>query len=171
MCCTQRCVSEVPRTFDAIVAALGNNPAYLHDPHYDVLTRNRAADELFDQFGEQRQGCANLLLFMFLDPAAGWLCNRAHYARLMGAHFRLIHDRTPGDRALEALVAKLKAVSPEFRTYWDYHEVLPRGAAVKTFDHPRFGALSFTSSTLQAPDAPGLSLCVYIAHPGQAALG
>ena len=162
---------KVPESFEAIVTAQGANPAYVHDPGYDVLLRNRAADELFEGFGERQLGRANLLLYMFLHPAAHILQEREHHIRRMVAQFRLFHDRMGASRKLAELSTELQACSPEFRSLWEYHEVLPCGVGVKRFDHPQRGPLTFTYASLQAAEAPGLFLALYIAMPEQPAAG
>lgn len=74
------------------------------------------------------------------------------HARHLVSDLRAVAGRRAGDPAVEGLVARLAAASPEFRTLWAEHEVAVRRADRKILLHPRVGALLMDCETLVTPD-------------------
>jgi hypothetical protein len=127
-----------------------------------VLAANPIADALFGQF----QFARNLMLLVFLDPAA-----RSFYAdwRAIAANsvagFRLAHGIAPDDPRVRAVLAQLLEHSGEFRDLWANHDARGKALDSKTFEHSGVGALELTMQTFDVRAAAGQQLVVYQAQP------
>jgi transcription regulator MmyB-like protein len=64
-------------------------------------------------------------------------------ARLMVAKFRADSARNLGDPSFEELISALRGASPEFRKWWNRHEVAGSGEGRKELVHPTVGRMSF----------------------------
>jgi len=108
---------------------------------------------LYPQLPEEDR---NVLTWMLSDPAAqlrfgpGW----ADEAQRMVAQFRATHDLWARDPAFEALMARLRAGSPEFVAWWESRDVRRSMAGQKVFYYPDHGPLRFEYVTFQANTIP-----------------
>lgn len=86
----------------------------------------------------------NLVWLTFMDPSRRELMTdwEAH-ARHVVAKFRADAAKHIGDPAFEELIGSLRASSPEFRKWWQRHEVGAAGAGRKELQHPVVGRLVF----------------------------
>lgn len=105
----------------------------------------------------------------FADPGERMLHAAVDHDRLSrsyAAALRVAAGRHPDDRRTRQLVGRLLAVSPEFATRWEDHDVSWRpGTEPKHFDHPEVGGLELDCDTLIA-DGGSQMLLVYTAEPG-----
>jgi transcriptional regulator with XRE-family HTH domain len=146
-----------------LMEAWPDNPALVLGRTYDVLARNRLGAALFAPFTHSD----NLLLNMFLDPAARrFYADWSHAAVNTVAGFRLQSGALPGDPRARHLVRHLTQESPEFARMWARQEARGKSAEVKTFVHPGVGRLTLRMQTLDVRSAPGQQLVVYLAEPG-----
>lgn len=161
---TERVLFEreaVPEPLRQLVDEL-RQPAYITGRRWDVLTWNRAADQLFG-FGRLLQEDRNILIFLLTKPAArklfghGW----AEQAKRVVAQFRTSHDLAAGDPAFVDLLTRLRQGCAEFAGWWQDHEV--RGAALgtKLIKHPTKGVLRLAHASFQSNDNPSLRLVIY----------
>lgn len=145
-----------------MVASLAQ-PAYVTGRRWDVLAWNAAAAGVITDFGQLPEEDRNVLTWMLTDPSArlrfgpGW----ADEAQPMVAQFRDIHDLWARDPAFEALMARLRAGSPEFVAWWESHDIRRSMAGQKVFYYPDRGPLRFEYVTFQANDDPALKLAIY----------
>jgi transcriptional regulator with XRE-family HTH domain len=153
-------IERVPETIRRMITNL-NAPAYVTGRRWDLLTWNRAADEVF-AFSRFAEGERNVLLGMLTDPrmrklfGAGW----AEEARRMVAQFRATHDVWAGDPAFVALLEQLQR-SSEFRRWWKAHDIRATASGRKSLHHPEEGLLVFEHASFQANDDPALKLVIY----------
>jgi transcriptional regulator with XRE-family HTH domain len=146
-----------------LMDAWPDNPALVLGRNYDVLARNRIGSALFEGFTHS----LNLLLNMFLDPAArSFYADWAHAAVNTVAGFRLASGETPHDPRARHLVRDLVSQSPEFARIWSRQEARGKSAEVKTFIHRDVGRLTLRMQTFDVRSAPGQQLVVYHAEPG-----
>lgn len=140
-----------------------NQPAYVTGRRWDVLAWNRAAIEVFTDFGRLAEEDRNILLYMLTDSGArrlfgpGW----AEEARRMVAQFRATHDLWAADPAFLELLERLRRGCPEFAPWWEAHDVRGGGTGRKRLSHPEKGQLRFEYATFQANDDPALKLAIY----------
>lgn len=160
----QDCFSResVPTATRRLVEGLGE-PAYVTGRRWDVLAWNAASVELLKDFGRSRQEDRNVLVYLLLDPAAralfgaGW----SDQARRAVAQFRAACDLRPHDRAFTDLADRLRQGCPEFRAWWDRHDVLGSGAGCKRLHHPVRGPVTYDFATFQLNEDRRLTLTVY----------
>ncbi len=154
-------IETVPDTIRRMLDGL-NQPAYVTGRRWDVLAWNAAAEEVF-AFGRLREEDRNVLLTMMTNPRTRRLFGSswAEEARRMVAQFRASHDVWAGDRAFNALLARLRQGSPEFSRWWGAHEIRGTAAGRKTLHHPKRGELQFEYTSFQSNDDPALKLVIY----------
>jgi PAS domain-containing protein len=151
----------VPEAIQRLVESL-NQPAYVTGRRWDVLTWNKAADELF-AFSRLPEEDRNTLVCMLTNPAtrrlfgSGW----ADEAKRMVAQFRATHDLWAGDPAFLDLLARLRRGCPEFDSWWKAHDIKAVAAGLKLLKHPKKGVLSFEHASFEANDDPALKLIIY----------
>jgi transcriptional regulator with XRE-family HTH domain len=152
----------VPGAVRRMIASLAQ-PAYVTGRRWDVLASNAAAADIIADFGQLPEEDRNVLTWMLTNPAAqvrfgpSW----ADEAQRMVAQFRATHDLWSGDPAFKALMARLRAGSPEFVAWWESHDIRRSVAGRKVFYYPDRGPLRFEYVTFQANDDPALKLAIY----------
>lgn len=131
---------------DAAVRAM-TVPAYLLDRLWTARAWNAAAARLFAPWLGGGEAC--LLTFVFRHSAArDFIVDWEERARRLIAEFRADTARAPDDPALAALVAGLRADSPDFARLWDGHAVATRDGGARGFRHPDDGLLAYDQVTL-----------------------
>lgn len=146
-----------------LMDAWPDNPAVVLGRTYDVLARNRLWAALFGPLTHSD----NLLLNMFLDPAArGFYADWSRAAVNTVAGFRFQAGASPSDPRARHLVRHLVQQSPEFAELWARHEARGKSAEVKTFLHPDVGRLTLRMQTLDVRSSPGQQLVVYLPADG-----
>jgi transcriptional regulator with XRE-family HTH domain len=136
----------VPADLVAAVRAIGA-PAYLLDRLWRARAWNAEAGRLFAPWLQGPDPC--LIAFVFRDPAArSFIVDWEERARRVIAEFRADTARTPEDPALVALVAGLRAESPDFARLWEAHAVALREGGARRFRHPEDGLLAYEQVTL-----------------------
>jgi len=143
---------------DAVLAV--KHPAYGLDRLWNACAWNKAAKHLFPIWlGPERQ--RNLLIFVFLDPAAHDLIphwqDRA--VRLL-AEFRSDFGHSFSDPRARDLVERLQRESPLFAKTWNTHSVLEREGGLRTFHGPGNGLLRFVQSTFHPSERPDYKLVI-----------
>ncbi len=138
-------------------------PAYLLDGTWTARAWNRPAAALFRGWLD-RDGEANLLRFLFLDPAAAALIpDHEERARRVLAEFRADTSRHITEPALAGLVADVRAGSALFARLWDAQAVLGREGGTRSFTDGAGSVLRFEQVTLTP--APGDRLKLVVLTP------
>ncbi|MCB1539814.1 MAG: helix-turn-helix domain-containing protein [Rhodoblastus sp.] len=155
----------VPDNLRRIVESL-DQPAYVTDLRWDVLSWNAAAEEMF-AFGRAPEAERNTLASMMTKPATRRLfgANWAQEAQRMIAQFRATYDLYATDPAFVGLVERLKAESPDFARWWRAHEVRSVATGQKLLTHPKKGAVRLAYASFQSTDEPTLKLTIYAPAP------
>jgi transcriptional regulator with XRE-family HTH domain len=141
-------------------------PALIAGRRWDVLAWNRAADAVWG-YGSLPEGRRNLLWAAFMIPERRKLyADWEGAARQVVATFRA--DAAPylGEAPFQALLAELRAESPDFARIWEEREVSGRRDGGKRLRHPRFGVIELEHTIYRVADQPGLTLRLYTARPG-----
>ncbi|MDM9561679.1 MULTISPECIES: helix-turn-helix transcriptional regulator [Bordetella] len=113
----------VPPLVLRLMQDLAPHPAYVLNLRWDVLAFNTPADRLFS-FGAHPPERRNLLWLLFTDPGLrervdAW----EEQAPLMLSSFRRDFARATQQTDIHELADELKQVSPEFKAWWDKHDV------------------------------------------------
>ncbi len=139
----------------AMVARLDPYPAYVKGRRWDVLAANRAARGLFADWPARPPEDRNILWWAFTDPAARKVfVDWEHEASAMLARFRAVAARRPDDPDFAELIERLHQASPEVRSWWPRHDVLPVAGGTKRLHHPAIGNVTFEHVVLQVADHP-----------------
>lgn len=142
-----------------MVDALEPHPAYLLDAAWDLLAWNRSEAALIGDPAELPREERNILRLVFTEPRIrALLVNWSDQARSLLAQYRADAARYFGDPRIERLTEHLRSASPEFRAWWEEHDVAQFRPACRQFDHPVVGLLSFDYVKLSAVDTPGVKL-------------
>ncbi len=153
--------AEAPASLQAAVAALAH-PAYGLDRLWNACCWNEAAERLFA--GWLSAGCQrNLLRFVFVEPAARALIpDWQDRARRLLAEFRADFSRGLNDPRLREMVERLRRDSALFDAEWSAQSVLGREGGLRTFTHPRRGALSYTQFSFSPVERPDYKLVMLV---------
>ncbi|MGE5858890.1 MAG: helix-turn-helix transcriptional regulator, partial [Solirubrobacterales bacterium] len=153
-------------TVKKLVENLGANPACIIGRRYDFLAWNDAHSAVFGDPGEMPDGRRNLLWSVFMDPARRTLHEDWNQgARRLVARFRAQAARHVGDPDFEDLISALQRGSPEFREWWELHEVASSGVGRKVLRHPTAGKLVFEHAVFRPEESPDLRFVLYSAVP------
>ena len=154
-------VSPALRT---VLDSLGTSPAWIVERRWNILAWNRAACEVFGDFGVMPFGERNILRFVFTNEAlrrrlVGWEA----FARSMLATFRATSSEYIDEPWFARSVEHLKEASPEFLEWWPRHDV--QGAPLERvrLNHPDVGPLEFDNVSFLVNGDPELRMCVYTA--------
>ncbi|MFG3340028.1 helix-turn-helix transcriptional regulator [Glycomyces sp. NPDC048151] len=147
--------------------SLESVPAFIIGRRMDVLACNRLAKAVLADFDALPAKQRNLARWYLLDPESrertvDWEA----MAKASVAVLRFDAGRHPEDRQLADLVGELTLGCPEFSGWWNDHEVLRRTHGVKAYRHPVVGEMEFQYESLEFPDDPDQTLCVYNVEPG-----
>jgi transcriptional regulator with XRE-family HTH domain len=153
-------------TLERLIHNLGDAPACILGRRWDYLAWNRAYSVVLGDPVELPAGRRNMIWATFTDPErrklfADW--ERA--ARNAVARFRADSARHVGDPEFEQLIAELRAASPQFREWWQRHEVARSGVGRKIVRHPKAGKLFFEHAVFRLEEATDQRLILYSPLP------
>jgi len=153
---------EVGLPLQRMLHSLTDQPAYILGRHWDVLCWNRASEVVFGDYsklpGEER----NSLYMLFGNPDHRRLLVDWHdLAPVAVRMFRAENAGVAGDPEYDHFVARLMARSPEFRYFWERHEVSRYTPINKRIHHPAAGRMVFEYNSFTADDQSGTKLVVY----------
>lgn len=129
---TPRIREDVPAGILHLLAFLEDVPAYVLDARYDLRAWNPLAAMLMGDLDSLPPDRRNVIRWVFMSPGiAEHLSDeeKGRFARASVADLRVAAGRYPDDRALQALVAEMLALSPEFAELWAGHEVAGSSAS------------------------------------------
>jgi transcriptional regulator with XRE-family HTH domain len=153
---------QVSPTVQRLIDNLAWSPAYVIGRRWDYLAWNRAFEIVFDWSPGEDPLSRNHVWTMFMDPVRRTLsADWEHSARTIAAKFRADSARNIGDPAFEELIAALRSSSPEFRKWWNRHEVAGGGDGRKELVHPTVGRLVFDHAVFRHAELTEQRLVLY----------
>src|SRR5260221_2929758 len=150
-----------PPGLQAVLDALGTNPAYLIDYRFNLVAWNASACRVFGDFSLLSERERNRIWHLFVHPSSRQLYvnweQAAHHAAM---HFRAAYDQYIGDAWFEHFLTDLQQKSPEFRTLWAQHNVKAECSFYqeKELNHPQVGRLFLSRTVLILAVYPPLQL-------------
>lgn len=158
--------AQVSPALRRVVETMDPHPAFLIGRRWDVLVWNRAAEWLFN-FQEPSPPHSHNVVWRFFSRGLvrkidlDWEVQ----AQNLIAQFRADYAYFPGDPSFEELITDLNQLSPDFRRWWEQHNVrgLPDGP--RSILHPQLGLLEFEHVTFQMSGTPDLRVKIYTASP------
>ncbi|MFB4264685.1 helix-turn-helix transcriptional regulator [Nonomuraea sp. GTA35] len=160
---------DVPGSLLHLIAFLEEVPAYVLDARYDIRAWNTMAGVLMGDLDATPPDRRNVIRWVFMSPdIAEHLTDeeKGRFARASVADLRIAAGRYPEDRAIQALVAEMLALSPEFAELWSRHEVAVRREQRKHVHHPVVGTIETICQVMPVPDRDDLRLVLYTTEPG-----
>ncbi len=157
---------KIHPTVRKLVEGLNPNPACITGRRFDFLVWNDAHSAVFGDPSEMPDGRRNLLWSIFMDPERRTLHEDWNTgARRLVARFRAQAARHVGDPDFEDLISALQEASPEFREWWELHEVASSGVGRKVLRHPEVGKLVFEHAVFHPQESPEQRLILYTTTP------
>ncbi|MFC0328952.1 helix-turn-helix transcriptional regulator [Paenibacillus sepulcri] len=156
--------TEVTPVLQRFLEDLHTSPGCAMDSKMNIMAWNKAFSAVNGDMeglsGQER----NLLWITFTSgdfrqrKGVQW----EEHARCMVAQFRREYARFIDDTWWSEQVAALSAVSPEFREFWQLHDVLETTDADKIINHPVVGKLAFDHISFQPMGAGDLQISIHV---------
>jgi transcriptional regulator with XRE-family HTH domain len=146
----------------ALVDSMHPNPAYLLGPMTRILAWNRAASIVLGSPDHLAPNKRYLLWWLLVEPGEGGMTPQRHAtARKTLARFRSEYARHAGEQEYEEFLAEMREHSPQFRAWWDEHEVIESQRGTKVMQHPKLGTLRLHHAQVVPTGQPELRMAVY----------
>jgi transcriptional regulator with XRE-family HTH domain len=156
-----------PEGLQRLLDALEPCPAYVLGPRWDFLAWNAAQHRLHPSIDTLPVEERNLVWLVFADPYVRALIGDwEHEARRVLSQFRAESTPFRDDPAVDDLVARVRAASPEFAEWWPRHDVGGFERRIRTFHHPIAGVLRFDHHQVVPAGQPDLRVIVHLPLPG-----
>ncbi len=152
----------VPTSVQAVLSALHLSPAFVRTPIWDVVAWNPAAAAVLAEPGDPQFQERNILRRMFSRGSAmAGFADWEAGARYAIGGFRIDVARAGRTAEAEALIAELRAASPEFDRLWA--EADPRGEPphLKRLWRPEVGPITVSAAAFAIEGASGLTMIVF----------
>nr|BBH87759.1 transcriptional regulator [Thermosporothrix sp. COM3] len=154
-------------TYQRVLDSLGDIPAMLTNPVYDVVGWNRAARLVFGDFELLPPEERNILKLLFLtSPASKRITlfeEQDTYAREVVETFRKRIMTVQDKPEIQNFIAQLQQESPRFQHYWAQHNVRSSCDNTKQLSHPRAGTLTLEYAKFQLVEQPEIRCHMYLA--------
>ncbi|MFJ4466976.1 helix-turn-helix transcriptional regulator [Streptomyces sp. NPDC089424] len=152
----------------ALLARLGDTPAFVLGRRTDVLATNRMARALLADFDGMPARERNAVRWIMLDETARSLFGDSweRVAAVFVGTLRMDAARHPDDVRTADLVGELSMRSEPFRRWWAVQKVVQVGHDTKVLHHPIVGELSFHTEALTFPGDPDQTLFTFLVAPG-----
>jgi hypothetical protein len=146
--------TETPPDVLRMIRALPH-PAVAMNLRCDILAWNSASCALYYDYGNLPPGERNLLEIIFTRPVRTLTPEQLeHAARRLVGRLRFDYSKCADDPRFDALFHRLMTLSPVFKRLWHSPEVALNAFGLHTFDHPRFGSLTFEHTTYMPEGHP-----------------
>ncbi|WJK43091.1 helix-turn-helix transcriptional regulator [Solwaraspora sp. WMMA2056] len=150
-----------------LIASMTDHPAFVIGRRTDVLASNALARALLTDWTRLPPKHRNYTRWLFLDPdARAAFLNWPTVAAEVAGTLRLYAGRFPDDPQLTELVGELTIKSPEFRAWWNGHQVHERTHGTKQMVHPVVGPITIRYEALALPGDADQTLFIYTTDPG-----
>jgi transcriptional regulator with XRE-family HTH domain len=158
---------SVPTTIERLLTVLEPSPAYVIGLRWDFLAWNKPLERLYPAIAQVPAEDRNLVWAIFTEPSlrsliVGW----EGEARRVLSQFRAEIVVIAEDPAVDSLVERLMAASPEFAEWWPRHDVAGFETHRRTFTHPDAGTLVFDQQQLVPAGEPDLRVVVHLPVDG-----
>ncbi|MEU3979170.1 helix-turn-helix transcriptional regulator [Streptomyces sp. NPDC026672] len=163
-----RTAQKVRPGVHALLARLGDTPAFVLGRRTDILASNRMARVVLADFDAMPVRERNAARWVMLDEAARSLFGDTweRVASEFVGTLRMDAARHPDDARTAELVGELSMKSDLFRRWWAVQKVVVHSYGTKVLHHPIVGDLTLRSEALTFPGDPGQTLYTFLADPG-----
>jgi len=155
-------VQGITPRLQRVLDAMPYSPAFVRTVRWDIVGWNHAATKVLGDYAALAPAQRNSLRLIFCHPPirermADW----ERDARAVVGTFRAEIARVGASKEVEAFVAELCELSPEFAAMWRDQNVHRQGEGTKHLRHPVAGPIALDYSVFAVDDQPGLSMVVY----------
>ncbi|KAA0943210.1 helix-turn-helix transcriptional regulator [Streptomyces apricus] len=152
----------------ALLARLGDTPAFVLGRRTDILATNRMARLLLADFDAMPARERNAVRWIMLDETARAVFAQSweQVAAMFVGTLRMDAARHPDDTRTAELVGELSMCSKSFRRWWAVQKVVRISHDTKVLHHPVAGELTLRTEALTFPDDPDQTLFAFLADPG-----
>ena len=152
-----------------VLNRLEYTPAYIIGRRWDILGWNEPASYVFGDYAQFSSKERNCLWQTFFGSMREMMLDWSQHAKAEIDTFRASQARYAhySCKWVEQFVETLKSESPEFKQWWQEHDVKDWNSGIKHFQHPVHGRLSFEHTTFQISDRSycDLKLVTYVPLP------
>jgi transcriptional regulator with XRE-family HTH domain len=153
---------EVTQSLQRMLDGLTDQPAYILDRRWDILYWNRASELVFGDYSKLAVDERNSIYMLFGNPDhRRLLVEWYELLPIALGMFRAENAAYAGEPDYDRLVGKLLAQSPEFRYFWQKHDVSGYTPINKRIHHSTAGRMVFEYNSFTADDQSGAKLVVY----------
>ena len=150
-------------TLRALVETLDPNPAHVTNICWDLLAYNRAYEQLVGGLDGLPDEQRNSIWLLFTRPSMRTLLvDWQREAKDILGQFRASVGRYPNDPRVRELLEALAAASPDFVAMWSEHPVQAYAPAMKRFQHPMAGRVTFNTTKLTVAEDHNQHLVVFL---------
>lgn len=149
---------------DLIVNQFGQMPVYAIDGQWNLMTWNKAAEELFGGFRHscKKSGKKNFIWLLFTDPELrGRFVDWETSAAKLIASFRTAYARRMENPCVSSIVEDLGNASAEFTEMWKRHDVRCLRENLFPLTHPAVSEINLLSNAFYAAEREDVTLVVY----------
>lgn len=149
-------------SLNRLVDDLSPLPAMIIDHRFDILAWNDEVAALLLHFDRMPANEQNVAWLCVAHPEFhDFYVDRERVVRESIADLRAAWAAHSGDKALDDLIARLKAESPEFARLWRQHDVRVNGRGLKRLLHPVAGQITIEYEVLRPIQDPDQRLVIY----------
>lgn len=161
--------SSISPQLQRVLDRLEYTPAYIMGRRWDILGWNKASVVVFGDFSQFTGMERNSLWQSFLGSMKETMVDWSRHAKAELDTFRASQARYAhySCKWVEQFIETLKLKSPEFKSWWQEHDVQDWDSGVKHFNLPLHGQLSFEHNAFQIADRSfnDLKLVTYVPLP------
>lgn len=149
-------------SLNRLVADLSPRPAMVVDHRFDVLAWNDEIAALLLNFDRMPADEQNMAWLCVAHPEfRDFYVDRERVVRESIADLRAAWAAHSDDKALDDLITRMKAASPEFAQLWSQHDVRVNGRGRKRLLHPVAGEITIEFEALRPIQDPDQRLVIY----------
>ncbi|MGD0555355.1 MAG: helix-turn-helix transcriptional regulator [Streptosporangiaceae bacterium] len=149
-------------SLNRLVADLSPRPAMVIDHRFDILAWNDEIAALLLDFDRMPADERNMAWLCVAHPGfRDFYVDRERVVRESIADLRAAWAANSDDKALDDLITRMRAASPEFARLWRQHDVRVNGRGLKRLLHPVAGEITIEFEALQPIQDPDQRLIIY----------
>ena len=147
--------STISPQLQRVLDRLEYTPGYIIGRRWDILGWNESASYVFGDYAKLSGMERNCLWQTFLGSMGKMMIDWAQHAKAEIDTFRASQARYAhySCKWIDRFVEELKQASPEFKQWWQEHDVKDWDSGIKHFEHPVHGRLSFEHNAFQISDS------------------
>ncbi|MFE5095160.1 helix-turn-helix transcriptional regulator [Streptomyces sp. NPDC056638] len=142
------------------------HPAFVLGPRFNILAWNQARTDVYGDLTKVPPEHRHMLWLFFGGYMRELIQNWEPSARSVLAEFRAATGSYVHEPWFTSLVDELSQSSPEFRNWWQQHEIERRHATAREVRHPFVGRMVLEESALIVDDCSDRRIILEIPQPG-----